>query len=238
MSAGGPVTFSVCQSKQRVREGWLPQPWGWISEEIALVYKHIKKCGKTVFEHQVFCCFFRLLGSFFSRPCKKHPREAKIGGCPGRLRSGPRDARSTPGAPRATQEAPGIHPRRDPGALLGATFGARWRKHKNAMKITRHEAQQGKAEQQSRSAPIHTPKRRASQAKRLARTSSSASVRTNTATANSGRTLSTACAATFQRIVRPCRLHLLGLPGRAFRPRANPGLTRRWAAGPVNFACN
>ena len=92
---------------------------------------------------------------------------------------------------------------------------------------TRHDAQQGKAEQQSRSAPRHTPKRRACQAKRLARTSSSASVRTNTATANSGRTLSTASAATFQRIVRRCRLHLLGLPGRAFRPRANPGLTRR-----------
>ena len=101
---------------------------------------------------------------------------------------------------------------------------------------TRHEAQQGKAEQQSRSAPRHTPKRRACQAKRLARTSSSASVRTNTATANSGRTLSTACAATFQRIVRRCRLHLLGLPGRAFRPRANPGLTRRWAAGPANLS--
>ena len=100
---------------------------------------------------------------------------------------------------------------------------------------TRHEAQQGKAEQQSRSAPRHTPKRRACQAKRLARTSSSASVRTNTATANSGRTLSTACAATFQRIVRRCRLHLLGLPGRAFRSRANPGLTRRWATGPANF---
>ena len=62
-------------------------------------------------------------------------------------------------------------------------------KHNNAMNKTRHEAQQGKAEQQSRSAPRHTPKRRASQAKRLARTSSSASVRTNTATANSGRTL-------------------------------------------------
>ena len=107
-------------------------------------------------------------------------------------------------------------------------------KHKNAMKKTRHEAQQGKAEQQSRRAPRHTPKRRACQAKRLARASSSASVRTNTATANSGRTLSTACAATFQRIVRRCRLHLLGLPGRAFRPRANPGLTRRWAAGPAN----
>ena len=99
---------------------------------------------------------------------------------------------------------------------------------------TRHEAQQGKAEQQSRSAPRHTPKRRACQAKRLARASSSASVRTNTATANSGRTLSTACAATFQRIVRRCRLHLL--EGRAFRSRANPGLTRRWAAGPANLS--
>ena len=33
---------------------------------------------------------------------------------------------------------------------------------------TRHEAQQGKAEQQSRSTPRHTPKRRACQAKRLA----------------------------------------------------------------------
>ena len=102
----------------------------------------------------------------------------------------------------------------------------------------RHEAQQGKAEQQSTSAPRHTPKSRACQAKRLARTSSSASVRTNTATANSGRTLSTACAATFQRIVRRCRLHLLGLPGRAFRPRANPGLTRRRAAGSANVRIN
>ena len=73
------------------------------------------------------CCFSRLLGTFFSRPCKKHPREAKMtpGGCPGRLRSGPRDARSTPGAPpeapRATQEAPGTPsegPRSAPGSHL------------------------------------------------------------------------------------------------------------------------
>ena len=62
-----------------------------------------KSVANRYLKIKLFCCFFGLLGSFFSRPCKKHPREAKM--TPRRVPGTP------PERPKRRQEHPRSAPR-------------------------------------------------------------------------------------------------------------------------------
>ena len=62
---------------------------------------------------KLLCCCFRLLVSFFSRPCKKHPREAKM------------TPRRVPGTPPERPKRRQEHPRSAPRGAKSDPRGAR-----------------------------------------------------------------------------------------------------------------